>query len=358
MRPSPIPGYALPVLLFLLPQSQGWTQGCVQLRLRPPVLRFKVQTALEKYYRIERSEAHGRGGLLQYYLIGGEECKGRGQRIWFDWTFDRDVTAMQVPKQGKLFAIRFSARGDRATWPCWDHNPFTALYGGGLPIGWRPDGRYYVFPERAGPGQHIPGERDILINISEYDTSGRGGEFSINFQFPSLPNMGGDFAEVLYHFDEAPCGSPLPPPPPIISPPLPACTEPVSCGFCLGSGLRQKWLSVGGESGRLGCPWGPETEAGRSPDGTSGRFTQLRGGDGAYLIWAANGPKARQSFIVEGCIFKLYHSMGGTTSRLGFPLQDAVNVPGGVRQEFEGGFIDWDARTRQCSATFRTRTYV
>ena len=125
------------------------------------------------------------------------------------------------------------------------------------------------------------------------------------------------------------------------------CPEPLSCGLCLRSGIRDKWLATGAEKGRLRCPTRPESDA--SPFGTTGRYAQFSGGDGAYIIWAADGATAHRSFVVDGCVFKLYRDLGATSSPLGFPRGDARGVPAGVRQDFEGGFIAWDAASGRCA---------
>ena len=49
-------------------------------------------------------------------------------------------------------------------------------------------------------------------------------------------------------------------------------------------------------------------------------------------------------------MLKLYQSLGGTGSWLGFPTSDEYDVPGGRRSDFENGYIFWDAQTRVCQA--------
>ena len=125
----------------------------------------------------------------------------------------------------------------------------------------------------------------------------------------------------------------------------------LACGYCLGSGIYNKWLQTGGERGVLNCPIMNETDAARSTQGTTGRYAEFRGGDGGYIIWHANGRLAGQSFVVRGCMFKSYKSAGGTRSWLGFPLGDEYRVQGGAKQDFEGGYILWNERTGECSAS-------
>jgi hypothetical protein len=123
-----------------------------------------------------------------------------------------------------------------------------------------------------------------------------------------------------------------------------------ACGRLLGSGIYNKWVQTGGEKGFLGCPTTDEAEAGRSPNGTSGRFALFGAGDGGLIVWHRDGRFAGRSFEVHGCIFRLYQSLGGTGSWLGFPTSDEYDVPGGRRSDFENGYIVWNAQTRNCEA--------
>jgi uncharacterized protein with LGFP repeats len=110
----------------------------------------------------------------------------------------------------------------------------------------------------------------------------------------------------------------------------------------LGSGIYNKWQQLGGEGNLLGCAASDEAEAGASPQGTTGRYAFFGAGDGGLIVWHGNGPRAGQAFEVHGCTFKLYQSLGGTGSWLGFPISDEYDVPGGRRSDFENGFVFWD----------------
>ena len=123
-----------------------------------------------------------------------------------------------------------------------------------------------------------------------------------------------------------------------------------ACEYFLGSGLYNKWLQMGGKSGRFGCPTMNETEAPSSPRGTTGRYTQFKKGDGGYLIWHGSGKVSGTTFEVSGCMFKLYHNLGGTKSWLGFPVKDGYTTSTGARQDFESGYILWDSKTSVCQA--------
>jgi len=123
-----------------------------------------------------------------------------------------------------------------------------------------------------------------------------------------------------------------------------------ACGYFLSSGLYDKWEQTGGEDGNLGCPIINETEAESSPQGTTGRMTQFRKGDGGYIIRHGSGRFSGTAFEVSGCMFKLYASIGGTGSWLGFPIKDEYPTSTGARQDFEGGYILWDSKTYNCQA--------
>ena len=123
-----------------------------------------------------------------------------------------------------------------------------------------------------------------------------------------------------------------------------------ACGYTLGGGIYDKWIELGGEHGLLGCPTRDEGEAAHSPQGTEGRWSEFGSGDGGYIIWHRTGEFAGQAFEVHGCMFKLYKSLGGTGSWLGFPVSDEYDVPGGRRSDFEGGYITWDPQTYECHA--------
>lgn len=123
-----------------------------------------------------------------------------------------------------------------------------------------------------------------------------------------------------------------------------------ACGHSLGKALYDRWIQRGGESGKLGCPIGDEAEAPASGRLTKGRWAQFAGGDGGYLILHGSGPDEGKLFEVTGCMFKLYSSLGGTKSWLGFPLGDESPTSSGTQQWFEYGLILWNSKTSQCEA--------
>jgi hypothetical protein len=124
----------------------------------------------------------------------------------------------------------------------------------------------------------------------------------------------------------------------------------LACTFPLSAPIYDKWIQMEGENGRLKCPVESESEAPNSPQGTTGRWVRFSAGDGGYLVWHRTGPKAGQVFEVSGCMYKLYSSLGGTKSWLGFPTVDGHEKSTGARQDFEAGYIVWDSKTYVCNA--------
>ncbi len=135
----------------------------------------------------------------------------------------------------------------------------------------------------------------------------------------------------------------------------------IMCGQTVSVALFEKWTEMGGETGKLGCPINQQTDAPPSPQGSVGRWIQFAKGDGGYLIEYTRPPVvegsnihpvplAGQVFEVSGCMFKLYASLGGTKSWLGFPISDGRETEPGARQNFEGGFVLWDRKTYACDA--------
>jgi len=132
------------------------------------------------------------------------------------------------------------------------------------------------------------------------------------------------------------------------------------CGQTVNTAILRKWTDMGGRDGRLGCPINEETEAPRSPNESVGRWIQFAKGDGGYLILYTSPPDGTRNvkptplagnvYEVTGCMFKLYASLDGTRSWLGFPVGDGREVPTGARQDFEVGYIVWDSKTYNCAA--------
>ncbi len=99
---------------------------------------------------------------------------------------------------------------------------------------------------------------------------------------------------------------------------------------CLGQACRS--------GGPLGMPIAEEAAAPSSPQGTAGRSQSFENGQ---IYRLGSGPRVNTSFFVEGAIAAKYASVGGSSSSIGFPVSDEYAWNGGLRNDFEGGYISW-----------------
>ena len=86
----------------------------------------------------------------------------------------------------------------------------------------------------------------------------------------------------------------------------------------------------------LGFPVGNEEPAPPSPLGTTGRCQRFTRG---AITVHSEGLHKNEAYIQRGVIAALHEKMGGSGSKLGFPLGDDIAVAEGVRQNFEGGYV-------------------
>lgn len=93
--------------------------------------------------------------------------------------------------------------------------------------------------------------------------------------------------------------------------------------------------------GTLGYPTGEETAGTRG-----GRYQSFERG-AVYLT------RTRQAYAVAGAVFVRYGQTGWENGALGYPAGHETDVPGGRRQNFENGWIDWNATTGATTVTLR-----
>lgn len=130
----------------------------------------------------------------------------------------------------------------------------------------------------------------------------------------------------------------------------PAETQTV-CGFRLGAAIFAKWREAS-QAGFIGCPLSSEGEATPSLQGTTGRWALFDSSprmQGGVLVMPTSGPKAGTVFMVRGCVGSVYQALGSSGGIFGFPLTEEQEIPGGVRADFEGGTISYDAATGRCT---------
>jgi len=127
----------------------------------------------------------------------------------------------------------------------------------------------------------------------------------------------------------------------------PASAAGTACGRQLSPPVLEKWASMGGEKGPLGCPAADEAATVTSRAGTAAREADF---SMAAIVWHASGPRAGQTYAVSGCIYRLFFQYGGAGGWLGLPLGDAVNTPDGQNQAFEGARATFERATDECDA--------
>lgn len=101
--------------------------------------------------------------------------------------------------------------------------------------------------------------------------------------------------------------------------------------------IRQTWSATGWETGPVGYPTTDETG---TPDGI-GRYNHFNGSGGASIYWTPS----TGAHAIYGAIRGLWSSMGWELSWLGYPTSNEYSVPEGRRNDFQNGYIVWNAST-------------
>ncbi|MEV8537209.1 FG-GAP-like repeat-containing protein [Streptomyces sp. NPDC051211] len=106
-------------------------------------------------------------------------------------------------------------------------------------------------------------------------------------------------------------------------------------------GIYKKYLETGGPSGYLGYPTTDETN---HTDG-KGRYNHFRPrtktADTGSIYWTS----ATSAQPVSGGIRTKWMALGATASYLGYPTSGEYEVYGGVREDFQGGYIRYNSTT-------------
>lgn len=114
--------------------------------------------------------------------------------------------------------------------------------------------------------------------------------------------------------------------------------------------IRQKWFDTGAET-NIGFPVTDEVYLPRY----NGRYNAFENGS---IYWSA----ASGTHIVRGAIMQTWGAAGYETGNYGYPITDEFDIPGGKRQIFQGGPIDfyWDNRPvgRIKMSTFRWQDFI
>ncbi|MER7172890.1 scabin-related ADP-ribosyltransferase [Streptomyces mesophilus] len=120
------------------------------------------------------------------------------------------------------------------------------------------------------------------------------------------------------------------------APTRPDCDWPAEGAFAA------KWKEAGGEEGRLGCPTAASQHT-RTVTGVKQDFEH------GTLYWS----RTTGVHPVWGAFLAAYRTLGADSGRLGLPESDEQPQTGGtVRQEFQGGTLTWDKKTKKVTSRF------
>jgi glucose/arabinose dehydrogenase len=113
--------------------------------------------------------------------------------------------------------------------------------------------------------------------------------------------------------------------------------SPSTGAFGIWGRIREVWSTLGWEAGPLGYP---KTDELTTPDGR-GRYNHFAKGTGGSIYWTA----ATNAHEVYGRIRQRWSTLGWERSYLGYPTSGEFAVAGGRRNNFQNGFITWNAAT-------------
>jgi uncharacterized protein with LGFP repeats len=98
--------------------------------------------------------------------------------------------------------------------------------------------------------------------------------------------------------------------------------------------IGSRYDAVGAAGSALGLP---RTDERATPDGR-GRFNQFQAGS---IYWTPQ----TGAWPVKGAILSRWAQLGHERSSLGYPKSDERAVTGGLRQDFERGYLRYNAST-------------
>ncbi|MFC3454500.1 PQQ-dependent sugar dehydrogenase [Amycolatopsis speibonae] len=100
--------------------------------------------------------------------------------------------------------------------------------------------------------------------------------------------------------------------------------------------IRAKWEELGWEAGPLGYP---STDELGTPDGI-GRFNHFTKAGSVYWTMQTD------AHAIYGAIRERWEALGWEASYLRYPTSDEMSVSGGRQNNFQGGYVFWNASTR------------
>jgi uncharacterized protein (TIGR03437 family) len=111
-----------------------------------------------------------------------------------------------------------------------------------------------------------------------------------------------------------------------------------AASFTLKDPIFTRWMGVGGVGG-VGVP----TAASQDITSTTGLAVTVQQFSAGALYSITSGALAGRVFPVKGKVYTLYASLGGHNGALGVPLSEELVSGGKIRQNFEGGQIEYSA---------------
>jgi uncharacterized protein with LGFP repeats len=99
--------------------------------------------------------------------------------------------------------------------------------------------------------------------------------------------------------------------------------------------IKSKWVALGAQQSFLGYP---ATDELLTLDG-AGRYNHFSGGGSIYWHPSVGAHE------VHGAIKVRWASLGYEHSYLGYPTSDEYAIPGGRRNDFQNGYVTWNAAT-------------
>jgi hypothetical protein len=105
--------------------------------------------------------------------------------------------------------------------------------------------------------------------------------------------------------------------------------------------IGSKWTATGGSKSSLGNP--VSRQSGGLKSGGAVQYFH-RGA----IVWSpATGAK-----ISKGGIRAAWVKTGATNGKLGYPKTDEYSISGGVRQNYQGGYITWNRNTQKTAVAY------
>lgn len=116
---------------------------------------------------------------------------------------------------------------------------------------------------------------------------------------------------------------------------------PQTGGYAVTGAILSKYESMGGPTGDLGLPIGPEADAGVP----NSRISPFSAADKPVIFWTPD----TGAVVVRGPINAAWEKLGGATGTLGAPTGEQSVKGDVVTQDFSGGQISWNTATKEFS---------